>query len=83
MTCREFADFIGDYLSGELSADVLASFERHLSRCENCEKYLAGYRESVQLGKLALSDVDDAPPADVPQDLVDAILAARRTASQP
>ena len=80
MTCREFAEFLGEYLSGELSADTLASFERHLRVCANCEQYLAGYRESVRLGKLALADSDDAMPADVPQDLVDAILAARRTA---
>ena len=80
MTCREFAEFLGDYLSGELSGDVLASFERHLGVCENCEKYLAGYRESVLLGKLAFANADDSPPVDVPQDLVDAILAARRTA---
>lgn len=81
MTCREFAAFLGDYISGELSDDVLTSFERHLRVCENCEKYLAGYRESVLLGKLAFADADDAPPADAPQDLVDAILAARRTHS--
>jgi anti-sigma factor RsiW len=82
VTCREFADFIGEYLSGDLAPDVRAAFERHLSRCSNCQKYLAGYREIVRLGKLALAD-DEAPPADVPEDLIAAILAARRSADLP
>ena len=82
MTCREFADFIGEYLSGELAPDVRGAFERHLSQCSNCVKYLAGYRETIRLGKLALGD-DGAPPVDVPDDLVAAILAARRAPNVP
>jgi len=77
MTCREFAGFLGDYHSGELSDDVRASFERHLSRCQNCQRYLFHYRETVKLGRGALADADAAVPADVPEDLINAILAAR------
>jgi len=82
VTCREFAEFIGEYLSGDLAPDVRAAFERHLGRCSNCEKYLAGYRETIRLGKQALAD-DGAPPAEVPDDLIAAILAARRSADLP
>ncbi|MFM9917585.1 MAG: anti-sigma factor family protein [Rhizobacter sp.] len=79
MTCREFADFIGEYLSGELSPQTRAAFEQHLRLCVNCERYLTGYQESVRLGKLAFEDGDAAATdAAVPQDLLDAILAARR-----
>lgn len=81
MTCREFAEFLGDYFSGELRPDVKAAFERHMSRCENCGRYLAGYKETIALGKAAFADVDDAPPAEVPSDLVAAILAARKPAT--
>lgn len=79
MTCREFAEFLGDYFSGDLQSDVKAAFERHVSRCTNCERYLAGYRETIRLGKGAFTDVDDAPAEDVPVDLVAAILAARKS----
>ena len=82
MTCREFADFIGEYVSGELAPEVRTAFERHLGRCSNCTKYLAGYRETIRLGKLALAD-DGPPPADVPDDLIAAIRAARRSADLP
>ena len=76
MTCREFADFMADYLSGDLHPDVLQQFVRHLELCINCQRYLTSYRETIALGKRALAD-DGALPADVPEDLVRAILAAR------
>ena len=77
MTCREFADFMMDYVSGELAPESRAEFEHHLSLCSNCRRYLAGYRETVTLGKRAFDD-DDAPvPSQVPEELVKAILAAR------
>ena len=80
MTCREFADFIMDYLSAELPPETRADFDHHLGICENCRKYLTSYEQTVKLGRRAFED-DDAPvPADVPQDLVQAILAARRSA---
>ena len=79
MTCREFADFMMDYLSDELSSEWRARFEHHLSLCTNCQKYLTSYEETVKLGKKAFED-DDAPlPAEVPEALVRAILAARRS----
>jgi anti-sigma factor RsiW len=77
VTCREFADFMADYLSGELPADTRAQFDRHISLCQNCEKYLAIYRSSIVLGKDAFADETAAVPDDVPDDLVRAILSSR------
>ena len=77
MTCREFADFILDYLSGELSTELRAAFESHLSVCVNCRRYLASYQETVKLGKRAFEDDDANVPSQVPEELVKAILAAR------
>jgi anti-sigma factor RsiW len=78
MTCREFADFMMDYLSGDLSATTRQDFERHLSLCANCRTYLAGYAETVRLGRRAFQHDDADVPAEVPEDLVTAILAARK-----
>ena len=80
MTCREFADFMMDYVSDELSSESRAQFEHHLSLCANCRKYLTSYEETVKLGKRAFDDEDAAVPADVPEELVEAILASRRSA---
>ena len=77
MTCREFADFMADYLACELADPVRAAFDRHLALCPNCRRYLAGYEATVKLGQAAFDDGDAAIPADVPEDLVKAILDAR------
>ena len=79
MTCREFADFMMDYLSGELTSESRAHVEHHLSLCANCRKYLRAYEETVKLGKRAFEDEDTALPGDVPEELVNAILSARRS----
>ena len=78
MNCREFADFIAEYVSNELPTDIRARFEHHLQICTNCVKYLEGYRAAVALGKAAFDGGDEQVPTDVPKDLVKAILAARR-----
>lgn len=78
MTCREFAEFIAEFLDGELPSAECEAFEGHLARCPNCARYLEGYRHTVALGKRAFVDPDGALPADVPDELADAILRARR-----
>ncbi len=79
VTCREFADFMADYLSGDLQRNVRQQFERHLNLCINCERYLTSYRQTITLGKRAFTDDAAALPADVPEELVRAILAVRST----
>lgn len=78
MTCREVADFLMDYLSGDLSADLRRTFEEHLVICESCRTYLADYQATVELGRRAFEDEDaSAEAAGVPEELLKAILAAR------
>jgi anti-sigma factor RsiW len=77
MTCREFVDFLMDYLDGDLPRSQKLTFESHLQDCPECGVYLDTYRETVRLGKELLCPADDALPEEVPADLVEAILAAR------
>lgn len=79
MTCREFADFIMDYFDGELPPEVLQKFERHLSLCPNCRIYLAQYESTVAAERKAFAEGDEALPSDAPEDLIQAILSARRS----
>ena len=78
MTCRQFADFMMDYTSGDLPAAALQEFETHLSLCSNCRKYLTAYEETIRLGRRAFEDDMAELPPEVPEDLVTAIIAARR-----
>jgi anti-sigma factor RsiW len=78
MTCREFADFIADYASDELSDTIRAAFEQHLGRCPNCREYLALYLTTVEMERVvAADDRRAASMCGVPEDLVSAILEAR------
>lgn len=77
MTCKEFIDFLTDYLANELPAGERACFEHHLRLCPDCVAYLDSYRETVQLGRAACCGDQGELPADVPEELIRAILAAR------
>jgi anti-sigma factor RsiW len=75
MTCRELADFVMSYLDGELDATQRRRFEDHLAECAECVRFLREYRATVHAGQSAYAD---ELPADVPDDLVKAILDARQ-----
>jgi anti-sigma factor RsiW len=77
MTCRELIDFLMDYQADALPAAQRASFEAHLALCPPCVIYLRTYEETVKLGKGACENPDDAITDEVPEELVQAILAAR------
>ena len=74
ITCRQLIDFIADYVDGALDEVSREDFERHLGVCPSCRAYLASYRETMSLTKIAITD---EPPEDVPEELVRAILAHR------
>jgi anti-sigma factor RsiW len=78
MTCRELADFIADYLAGEIPSETRRQFDHHLSLCPNCVNYLTQYKATVELGRRAFEDTDGDVPAEVPEELVKAIIAARK-----
>jgi anti-sigma factor RsiW len=78
MTCREFIDFIIDYLEQDLSVRERMEFEEHLAKCPDCTTYLKSYAETITLGNAAFAAPEAPVPADVPEALVQAILASRQ-----
>ena len=78
MTCREFFEFLWRYTANELSPEERATFDAHMATCRHCEKYLRSYQETIRAGKKALLESEDPVPAEVPEDLIKAILASRR-----
>lgn len=77
LSCRELVEFLNDYLDDELAPERRAVFERHLGICSDCRRYVESYRRAMALGVRALGS---GPPLGepVPDELVRAILAARR-----
>ncbi len=80
MTCQELIDFLMDYVEGDLPGGETRAFDEHLGICTHCRDYLASYRETVRLGKMICHGEAGELPSDVPEDLVAAILEARRGA---
>ena len=73
MKCREFVDFIAEFLDDNLPSEQRELFKQHRDRCPPCLEYLQTYRTSMELGRSALLCENDEIPADVPQRLIDAI----------
>jgi predicted anti-sigma-YlaC factor YlaD len=78
LTCRACADFLADYLSGELDVEVRASFEVHLDRCRNCRSYLEQYAAVISAGQKACHKENEEAARAMPEELVRAILDAQQ-----
>ena len=78
ITCRELIDFLGELLEGALTPAQQHEIDRHLAVCPSCIAYLDSYKKTVALGRAAFDCPDEAVPPSVPEELVRAILAARK-----
>jgi anti-sigma factor RsiW len=78
MTCRDVIEFLMDYLAGEVSPEERAVFEQHLAICPPCVAYLKTYQETIQLEQSVLSQPEEPICEEIPDDLVQAIMAARK-----
>jgi hypothetical protein len=47
--------------------------------CRECRDYLEAYRRTMEIGQAVFSEPDESVPGAVPEDLVNAILAARKS----
>jgi len=74
MTCRDLADFLLDYIEGELPEPIRRQFDAHVAECPDCLNYLQQYRNTVRLTGLLVDDMSVQP---MPPDLVRAIVLAR------
>ena len=80
LTCREFVEFLADYLAGALPPAQRDAFDGHLALCPSCVAYLNTYRQAIRLGHEALRPADDElGEQDAPEELVRAVLEARRS----
>ena len=77
MTCREVLDFLMSYLDRELTPEQHHQFERHLAVCPSCVNYLENYQMTVRLGKAAMCGPGQASIEAIPENLIEAIRAAR------
>jgi anti-sigma factor RsiW len=79
MRCQQVIDdFLREYVDGKLSFRERFVFRLHLMHCSRCRHYLTSYRQAIALAKAAGVEPGSAESGNVPDELVKAILSARR-----
>jgi anti-sigma factor RsiW len=78
MKCQDCIDFLCDYLDESLPPEQAEVFRQHLEKCSPCVSYLETYKKTLELGKAVCQCDEDTH--EIPEELVQAILSARRRA---
>ncbi|MDX9848981.1 MAG: zf-HC2 domain-containing protein [Anaerolineaceae bacterium] len=47
--CKEFVDTISSYVDGDLSEELCAELDKHLSACENCRIVVNTLRKTIDI----------------------------------
>jgi predicted anti-sigma-YlaC factor YlaD len=75
ITCRQFEDFLTDYLEDRLTSDQKRLFERHMKVCPMCRTSLKSYLKVIEMGQaVCAEDEKDEAFTAAPQELIDAII---------
>lgn len=78
LTCVQFEDFLIEYMEGDMAQRQRTVFEFHIRICRECRDYMAAYKRTIEVAGRAYDNAASPVPDEVPEDLVKAILAARR-----
>ena len=82
ITCREFNDFIYDYIEGALTDKQVDLFKRHMRVCPSCRKFLKNYIAAYKAESQIFPYEDVEVPNTVPEDLIDAILDIKQSRTE-
>lgn len=79
LNCKQFVDFLDEYVAGGQPESARKAFEEHIQRCPPCLDFLKAYRETIETSRKACCCEEKEISRDkVPQVLIDAILTARK-----
>jgi len=78
LTCKDFNEFMIDYLEGGLPVWQKFMCWLHVTMCRECAHFIRQYRRVIALGQDAFDSLDDPVPDSVPEELVKAALAHRK-----
>ena len=74
LNCREFEEFIDDYIDGNLPVSVSRKVYLHLLACGDCRSYITAYKRSIEMSKALCDELDSEVPEDVPEELITFVL---------
>jgi len=78
INCRQFHQFLLSYIDGELTLKQQSVFDNHMLLCPMCKAHFETYVASIKLGQAVFEIEDDPLPADMPEELVTAVLDTLR-----
>jgi hypothetical protein len=78
LTCKEFDDFMVDYLDDGLPVWQKFMCWLHVKMCRECANFVREYARTISLEKAAYDAPDDPVPDTVPEELIKAALAYRK-----
>jgi len=78
LTCKEFDNFMIDYLEGSLPVWQKYVCWLHVKMCRECSYFIEQYQRVVALEQTAFDSPDAPVPDSVPEELVKAALAYRQ-----
>lgn len=78
LTCKEFDDFMVDYLDGTLPIGQKISCWLHVKMCRECAYFVRQYRKAIAVGRAAFDEPEAQIPDSVPEELIRAALAHRK-----
>lgn len=64
VNCRQLAELLIDFVSGECAEETRIHIEEHLHRCPPCVIYVETYRLTIQMTR-------KLPPVEMPPQLVE------------
>ena len=76
--CSEVLEFLWAYVAGELPPERVHELDRHLAVCPSCVAYLDSYRKTIELSRESFQPDQCEPEEELPEELIQAVLAARR-----
>jgi predicted anti-sigma-YlaC factor YlaD len=77
LNCRDFVEWVTDYLETTLPPELSERVEAHLEICEGCRLYLGQMRLTVRALAMLRRDSPAATPQPIRQRLVRAFREAR------
>jgi len=77
LTCKQFDDFMVDYLEKELPGWQNFMCWMHVIMCRECARFVRQYKQAIELGQKAFDSPDEPVPETIPDELVNAAMAHR------
>ena len=78
LTCKEFDEFMVDFLEDGLPVWQKFMCWLHVRMCRECAHFVRQYQRAIALGQTAFDDPDEQVPDSVPEELMKAALSRRK-----